>query len=153
MTHTATTKDRTTATFLGLRNEILATRDETDGSLSVVEITVPAGGGVPLHTNEREAITWYVLEGSLTFFHEGAQHSVGAGELISMPANSRHTFANSTDRKARALLICTPGGFEGFLAEMGEILPDEAPDGPPPPDAVGAMQTVGARYGLLLHLD
>jgi hypothetical protein len=64
-----------------------------------------------------------------------------------------HSFANQTEHAARALLICTPGGFEGFLTEVAEFLPDQAPDGPPPASAVEAMQAVGARYGLLLHLD
>jgi len=152
MTHTAT-NNRVKATFLGMTNEVLVGRDDTDGSISVVEITVPAGGGVPLHTNQREAITWYVLEGELTFLHDNKTHHIKAGELIAMPANSTHAFANQTERDARALLICTPGGFEGFLTEVAEILPDQAPDGPPPASAVEAMQTVGARYGLVLHLD
>jgi quercetin dioxygenase-like cupin family protein len=153
VTHIATTKNRVHATFLGMTNEILVGRDDSDGSVSVVEITVPAGGGIPLHTNQREAITWYVLEGALTFVADQETHQIKAGELIAMPANGTHSFANQTEHAARALLICTPGGFEGFLTEVAELLPDQAPDGPPPASAVEAMQAVGARYGLLLHLD
>ena len=153
MTHTATTKNHLHATFLGMTNEILVGRDDADGSVSVVEITVPAGGGVPPHTNQREAITWYVLEGALTFVADQETHHLEAGELIAMPANSTHAFANQTEDAARALMICTPGGFEGFLTEVADLLPDARTDGPPPASAVQAMQSVGARYGLLLHVD
>lgn len=153
MTNTAVSGHRQSAVFLGMTNEILVKSDDTDGSLSVVEITVPPGGGAPPHTNQREAVTWYVLEGELTFLHDGTSKALGAGELIFLPANEPHTFTNESDREARALMICTPGGFEGFLVDVSEVLPDEALQGPPPTAAVEAMQSVGSRYGLLLHVD
>jgi quercetin dioxygenase-like cupin family protein len=141
------------AAFLGMTNRVLASRDTTDGSLSVVEIVIGPGVGAPPHTNQREALTWYVLEGELTFFEGGTPVTRRAGELIFMPPDDVHTFLNQTDRDARALMICTPGGFEGFLVDVAEVLPDEAPDGPPPAEGVAAMQAVGDRYGLTLHVD
>ena len=141
------------AVFLGMTNRLLASRDATDGSVSVVEITVGPGVGAPPHTNQREALTWYVLEGELTFFEGATPVTRRAGELIFMPADGVHTFLNQTDRDARALMICTPGGFEGFLVDVAAVLPDEAPAGPPPAEAMAAMERVGAQYGLILHLD
>lgn len=70
-----------------------------------------------------------------------------------MPAGGVHTFVNQTESDARALLFCTPGGFEGFLVDVAEVLPDEAPEGPPPAEGLAAMESVGARYGLTFHLD
>jgi quercetin dioxygenase-like cupin family protein len=137
------------ASFLGLTNRVLAAREHTDGSVTVVEITVPAGGGVPLHVNTREALTWYVIEGTLTFVREQGASEVKAGRAIFLPKGPpQHTFLNQTDQPVKALLICTPGGFEGFLTEMAANFPAEAPQGPPPTEALEGMRAIGARYGL-----
>lgn len=141
------------AVFLGMKNQALATVADTDGTLSVTEVVVSPGAGAPPHTNQREAITWYVLEGSLTFLKDGAPTTLSAGELIFMPANRIHTFANQTEHPARALMICTPGGFEQFFYEVADALPDDLPSAGPPPAALDTMQQVASGYGLVLHLD
>ena len=138
------------AVFLGMSNRVLAGRDRTDGSVSVVEVTVPPGVGAPLHTNTREALTWYVLDGTLAFVHGDGMVDVGAGRLVFLPPGQVHTFTNRTDLPARALLICTPGGLEGFFTELAAALPADAPTGPPPPEALAVMQEIGRRYGLEL---
>jgi len=144
--------DTDTTAFLGMTNRIIGPTGHTDGSLSVVEITVPPGVGAPPHTNQREALTWYVIEGELTFFEGQTPTTRTAGELIFSPAGAPHTFLNQGDREARALMICTPGGFEGFLADAGHALPAEAPDGPPEQAHVQIMVRLGAEYGLQFHL-
>ena len=139
------------AVFLGLSHRVLAGRTQTDGSVSVVEVTVPPGVGAPLHANTREALTWYVLDGTLSFVPDQGVVDVGAGRLIFLPPGQVHTFVNRTDVTARALLICTPGGLEGFFTELAARLPADAPAGPPPPEALAVMQEIGRRHGLEIH--
>jgi len=145
--------DAEVAVFLGMTNRILATGEHTDGAVGVVEVTVPPGGGAPPHANSGESLAWYVLDGTLTELRSGNPTAVEAGGLIFLPRGEAHTFMNQSDSPARALMICTPGGFEDFLVDLAAVLPDEAPDGPPPQAAIEAMQEIGTRYGVAFHLE
>lgn len=51
------------------------------------------------------------------------------------------------DEPARLLEIISPAGFEGYFAELGEIL---AGGGPPDPERIGALR---AKYELEVDLD
>lgn len=139
-------------TFLGMRNSVLATSEETDGAFGAVEITVPPGGGPPLHVNTREALGYYGLEGTLSFATESGAREVRPGEMISLRKGGTHTFVNKGDVAARALMIAMPGGFEGFFAAAAEQLPAEATQGPPPAELVSKLAEVSARYGMELKL-
>ena len=136
------------AVFLGTTNRILVRGEETGGFVSAVEVTVAPGAGSPVHTNTREALTWYVVDGALTFQRDAGTVEVAAGELIHLPKGDTHAFLNRADRPTRALMICTPGGLEGFLAELGSTLPAEVPAGPPPAEALRAIGEAGERYGV-----
>jgi uncharacterized RmlC-like cupin family protein len=41
-----------------------------------------------------------------------------AGELAFAPRGVPHTYANHSGAAARALIVCTPGGFERYFARM-----------------------------------
>lgn len=149
----ATTTTRVSADILGMRHDFLATKDQTDGSLSVVAITVPPGAGVPSHTKTREGETYYVIEGALSVVRGTEPVHVSAGEVIFIPPNEMQTWVNQGEVDARVLLIFTPGGGEGFLLDLAEAMPAEAPDGPPPPEALEALAQIGARYGIEMHVE
>ncbi len=152
-TPNAVTDESQVVVFLGTSNRILARREQTDGSISAVEITVAPGAGSPLHTNTREALTWCIVDGTLTFRRGDRHVEVGAGEVIFMPKGDTHAFANRGERPAKALLLCTPGGFEGFLVELGAVLPPEAPTGPPSREVRHAITEIGDRYGVQHHVS
>ncbi len=152
-TANALTDEPELVVVLGTSNRILLRRDQTDGSISAVEITVPPGAGSPLHTNTREALTWCIVDGTLTFQRDDGPVEVGAGQSIFMPKGDTHAFANQTERPAKALLVCTPGGFEGFLVELGARLPAEVPPGPPPQEVLQAIAEIGDRYGVQHHVS
>ena len=63
-------------TILGMRNKVLTTGEATDGAFGAVEIAVPPGGGPPLHTNTREALGYYGLEGTLSFVTESGDREL-----------------------------------------------------------------------------
>jgi len=147
----STTGDTRVYSFLGMRNSVLATSEETDGAFAAVEILVPPGGGPPLHTNTREALGYYGLEGKLSFVTESGHRELHPGEVVSLRKGGTHTFVNKTDAPARALMIATPGGFEGFFAAAAQELPAEVPDGPPPPEMIAKHAEISGRYGMTLH--
>jgi hypothetical protein len=89
-------------------------------------------------------LTWCVIDGTLTFVRDGVTHEVRAGHAIYMPKDQPHTFLNQTERPVIGLMVCTPGGFEGLLAEMAAALRADGGQ----PDALAVMRDVGARYGM-----
>lgn len=107
---------------------------ESGGGFSLVEHPIPPRGlCAPLHRHTHEDEYSYILEGRM-----GAQLGddvvfAGVGDLVFKPRGQWHTFWNAGDTPCRILEIISPGGFEGFFAELGH--------GSAPPDA-------GARYGL-----
>ena len=133
---------------LGDRYRVIAAADQTDGAFAAVEVTVGPGNGVPPHIDKREAIGWYVLEGTLQFMVEGEELPVDAGGWIYSPKGVLHTFRNVSDSPARALLLAIPSGLEGFFREAGRALAlDDDPQAPTDED-IGRVMEAAPRYGL-----
>jgi quercetin dioxygenase-like cupin family protein len=120
----------------------------TGGGFSLVEHPMPPRAlAAPLHRHKNEDEYSYVLEGRV-----GAQLGddvlVGEpGDLIVKPRDQWHTFWNAGDEPARLLEIISPAGFEGYFAELGEIL---AGGGPPDAERIGALM---AKYELEVDRD
>jgi uncharacterized RmlC-like cupin family protein len=76
-------------------------------------------------------------EGELTFQLGEEVFTRGPGGLAFAPRNVAHTYANHSDAPARALLVCTPAGFERYFARMaaeaGGVEPPEWALQPTPP--------------------
>jgi quercetin dioxygenase-like cupin family protein len=108
---------------------VLLRSEETAGVVSMIELSSDAGfAGPPLHRHDFDE-AFYVLEGELTFQLGDEVFTRTAGELAFAPRNVAHTYANHSDAAARALLVCTPAGFERYFARMAAER-----DGVDPPD-------------------
>jgi quercetin dioxygenase-like cupin family protein len=142
-----------TSTFLGMENRVLLKSDETEGAAGVIHIEIQPGAGPPLHTNTREALLWFVIDGTLTLQKEEGPVEVREGSASFLPKGATQTFMNASDRPVRALLVCMPGGFEGFLLELAGKLPSDVFASPPPAEALTAMVSAAERYGQRIHLD
>ncbi len=92
-----------------------ASRDSTDGALSVLEIIVE--GGPPLHIHDHEHESFYVLEGELSVICGDDQFEARTGSFVFMPRGRAHRFW-STHESARVLLIAVPGGIEDYFREL-----------------------------------
>jgi len=134
--------------LLGDRYRLLATGDQTAGSIAVVEVTVRPGGGVPPHIDNNEAIGWYVLDGSLVFMVEGEEQTLDAGAWIYSPKGVLHTFRNASERQARALLLALPAGLDDFFREAGRAIGPEDDPRPPTNAEIATAMTAAPRYGL-----
>lgn len=133
---------------LGDRYRVIAAADQTDGAFAAVEVTVRSGGGAPPHVDQNEAIGWFVIDGTLEFMVEDEEMSVEAGGWIYSPKGVLHTFRNSSETPARALLLAIPSGLEGFFREVGrELATDEDPRRPTEDDISRVMEAA-PRYGL-----
>ena len=65
------------------------TAAQTDGLMSIVEVTEPPGAEAPLHVHHREDETFWVLEGDVTFEVGGTTFEASPGDIAFGPATSR----------------------------------------------------------------
>lgn len=135
----------------GVEHRILVASEKTGGAATTVEVTIPPGTGSPLHSDERESLLWYGIEGAIDFEAEGERRTLEAGDVIFMERNSRHRFANSGDRPARALMVAVPGGIEGFFRDAASALRTAPLTQPPSPETLGAFTEVARRYGIEIY--
>ncbi len=104
---------------------MLSTSD-TGGRMCVVESTSPALAGPPRHVHAQEDETFLILSGEVEFWLDGQRLRRGPGESAFIPRGAEHTYKALTE--SRFLVVLTPGGFEGFFAEMaanGYCVPED----------------------------
>ena len=104
--------------WLGVQYKTILTPEQTGGSMSIVDSWSPAGSGPPRHVHNNEDETFVIMTGACKFWLEGDEFTAGAGESVFIPRGKEHTFKVVGDEPCRHLVILTPGGFEGFFAEM-----------------------------------
>ena len=98
---------------------VLLRAEQSGGEVAVIEgSTLPPGfAGPPLHFHDFDE-AFYVLEGELTFRLGDELVTRRAGELAFAPRGVTHAYANHSGAEARALIVCTPAGFERYFARM-----------------------------------
>lgn len=92
--------------------------EDSGGAMSIVESVTQPGYGPPRHVHHAEDETFLILSGDCAFWLAGETHLRGPGEAFFVPRGTEHTFRVLGSRPGRHLTILTPGGFEGFFAEM-----------------------------------
>lgn len=137
--------------FLGGLYEIKVSGEETDGVLTVMEITTPPGYGPPPHRHDGGEVVC-VLEGTLTY-HIGDEAVEGTpGSVFHIAPGTLEWFEPTGSTPLRVLVTYTPGGIDAFFREMGE--PALGNTLPPPltaaPDLARIVE-VAAKYGL--HIE
>ena len=125
---------------------LLLESETSEGRFSLLEHPLaPRALGAPVHTHAREDEYSLVLEGTIGIELDGDAFDAGAGEVVVKPRGIPHAFWNATDQPARILELISPGGFESYFAELGEIL-----SRPGPPDLT-ALGQLAARYELVME--
>lgn len=129
------------------------TGEQTNGGLTVVEVTMGPERMVPLHVHHREEETFLVLDGQLTFTIGEEQVTAGAGEFVVGPRDIPHRFKAGADG-ARVLFLLTPSGLEGLIREQSVPATERTlpPPGAVPPPDLAAMGDIANRYGCELLL-
>lgn len=117
----------------------------TGGSVSLVEhVLAPGVLGAPPHTHQHEEECSYVLEGCLSVQVGEGVLQVEPGGVVVKPRGQPHAFWNAGNTPVRFLEVISPGGFEGYFIELGELLA-RAPGAQP---ELAAIEALGERYGV-----
>jgi quercetin dioxygenase-like cupin family protein len=146
-TQAAVNPSEETISIGGLGVRFLLTGDDTSGSVSVFEVTVPAGQKIPApaHKNDAYEETLYGVEGVLTWTIDGKAIEVGPGQAVCIPRGAVHRFDNFGTADARQLAIVTPPIMgPAYFREAGEVV-TAAAGGPPD---VAKMVEVFRRHGM-----
>jgi quercetin dioxygenase-like cupin family protein len=138
--------------MLGGLYEVKVGGDESGGTMTVMEMTIPPGMGPPPHTHPgTESV--YVLDGTLTYHIGDKDHEGRPGSVFHIPAGVVENFEPTGDKPLRVLVVYTPGGIEGFFLEYGEVA--KSRDLPPPdesPPDLERLTAVAARHGMDIRL-
>jgi len=104
--------------WLGTKYRILLSREASGGNISVTDSVSPPLSGPPRHIHHDADETFMIMTGEIGFWLDGKTVICGSGSSIFIPRGTPHTFLVLSDVPSRHLVIMTPGGFEGFFAEM-----------------------------------
>jgi len=127
--------------ILGEVITIVLSRRQTGGTLSVMEVHSPPGGGMPfLHTHPG-AKTFVGLEGTYEVYGEtGGDRltlTVCPGTTVHVPSEAPHGYANVGGVPGRLLVLVHNGGrVEAFIREAGTPVEDPGGSSPPTGPAV-----------------
>jgi quercetin dioxygenase-like cupin family protein len=148
-TQTAVNPSEETISIGPLGVRFLLTGDDTNGSVSVFEVTVPAGQklAAPAHQNDAYEETLYGIEGVLTWTIDGKAIEVGPGQAVCIPRGAVHRFDNFGTEDAKQLSIVTPPIMgPAYFREAREVV-QAAAGGPPD---VAKMLEVFRRHGMTI---
>jgi quercetin dioxygenase-like cupin family protein len=142
-------KQGRTIAIVGDVYRFLATGAETGGTYASFEALVPPGGGPPPHVHTREAESFYVLEGEMTFRAGDETVRAAAGAFVHLPPGLAHSFRNESDAPARMIITMTPAGLEEMFFEVGTPLAEGATTAlPPTPEEIERLLAAAPRYGV-----
>lgn len=121
---------------------LLISSQQTGGQFCLGTIKADFNGGPALHIHEREDETFFILRGQFEFTVGDDILTARSGDTVFAPRNIAHTWKCISLEGGEFLGIITPGGFEGALAEMSDILAQGTPE------ALAGIAGIFARYGV-----
>jgi quercetin dioxygenase-like cupin family protein len=114
----------------GTKYKTMLSSDASGGHISVTDSVSPPQSGPPRHIHHDADETFMLITGQIGFWLDGKTQVCGSGSSFFIPRGTPHTFLVLSDTPSRHLVIMTPGGFEGFFAEMAAgqfAIPDDMP--------------------------
>jgi quercetin dioxygenase-like cupin family protein len=120
-------------------------REETGGTLGLVEANFWGGMGTPLHVHHREDEAFYVIDGEIRFKLGDEELTAGPGSFVFGPREIPHCF-KVAEGGARALVLMSPAGLEHMFLEGGEPVHDPS-QAPPREYDVEHVKALARKYG------
>lgn len=115
---------------------------QTGGDFSLMERTLPPGGRTPpAHRHATCSEAFFVLDGTVTFWLDGAEMAGGPGDFLLVPRGTGHTFGNRSGAPARLLVLHAPAA-DAYFAELHRLWADG-----PPPDRAAEIELM-RRHGM-----
>ena len=136
--------------FVGVRMKLLLSGAETGNQFALLENTSAGVSQTPVHIHADDDETLYMVEGEMEAVIAGQRHVIQAGETVFLPRGVPHQLMNASGRPTRYLLLCTPAGFENFVAEAGQVSSAGSQPGPPSPEDVARLRDAAPRFGITL---
>ncbi|MCF3961629.1 cupin domain-containing protein [Streptomyces fuscigenes] len=99
---------------------------DNGGEVAIVEHPFAVGVLTAAHRHTREDEHSLVLEGEIGFRSDDSEMVLGPGGYITKPRGQMHAMWNAGDRPGRIVEVITPGGFETYFRELGELLVSHA---------------------------
>lgn len=134
---------------LGPRVQIITPLTGDDRSPCLIRGTIPAGGGVPLHSHP-EPETFVALSGAMEGFVYGADEArwvaVAAGRVLHVPGGVPHAWRNPSSEPAVSLVV-TEEGIARFFREVGRPVRAHESEGEPGPAELARFAEAAARFG------
>jgi quercetin dioxygenase-like cupin family protein len=127
----------------------LLTGAQSNGSVAIFELTVPAGQKlpVPAHSHDHYEESIYGLEGVMTWTVDGTPIEVGPGQALCIRRGAVHRFDNNGSQDAKSLCVISPAQLgPEYFREVAEV--SKAAAGGPPDRA--KMAEIMRRYGLTM---
>jgi quercetin dioxygenase-like cupin family protein len=122
--------------------------EQTNGTFSLFENRSGGQSRTPIHVHANDDETLFIIEGEMQVISAGTAHTMKAGQSIFLPRGIPHQILNTSGSPSHYMLLCTPSGFEGFLADGGHLKAPDEKVGPPTPADVERMKAAAPRYGI-----
>jgi quercetin dioxygenase-like cupin family protein len=102
---------------------------ETDGGLSMLEVTVPPKTLIKPHMHTREDEFTFVLDGTVSArLGDDVVEVIPAGSWLVKPRAIPHAMWNVTAEPARILEVVAPGGLELYFEQIAPVLMEHGPE-------------------------
>jgi quercetin dioxygenase-like cupin family protein len=121
---------------------------DNNGEVAIIEHPFAVGAITAPHRHTREDEHSIVIEGRIGFRSDADEVVLGPGGYITKPRGQMHAMWNAGPAPGRIIEVITPGGFEDYFRELGELLTAVEP-----PAGVSLHETpefteLATRYGL-----
>lgn len=104
----------------GGTDQLLATKEQTDGKFGVIILPSTVGQGPgPAIVQANGAEAWYVLDGTFEFHVGDKVFDGGPGTFIAVDSGQSHGYIAKTD--GHILITFTPGGYEHFFMDWAKM--------------------------------
>ena len=105
--------------------ELLATREQTGGSLGMFRQSIAPKSGPPVHVHHGEDEFFYVVSGEFKVQVGDRIMSAPAKSVTFVPKGTPHTFQNIASEPGVLLVGVTPGGLEQMFADRQGVDADK----------------------------
>ena len=123
---------------------------DTGGQFCLFENRSDGASRTPVHVHADDDETIYMMEGEMQARVGGETKVLRAGETLFLKRGIPHQLMNVSGAPMHYILLCTPSGFENFVAEGGRERGDGAAVTPPTADDVARMKAAAPRFGITL---
>ena len=101
---------------------------DSGGAFTLMEDNLKREFALGLHMHRKHAESFYILEGAVNFWIDGAWMVAKPGTAIHIPPGTRHALDLPPGGTGRMLMIYQPAGFDRYLAELAALTPAQLED-------------------------